>query len=81
MPKEMISHRAHFETVVAHLAVEPHEQERVASHVLVDVFEFNLASEEHGERHCGAAGRLPCVEGSQRASVCEAHVDDDLADA
>lgn len=38
------------------LAVEAHEQERVASYMLLEVLELCGASEEYGERHCG--GRM-----------------------
>ena len=74
MPQEMIFHRAHFDALPAHLAVEAHEQERVASHVLLEVLELSAVWKESGERHCGG------VDVSLRhAAVCEAHVDDVLA--
>ena len=44
----MIFHRAHFDALSAHLAVEAHEQERVASQVLVEVLELSVAWEEIG---------------------------------
>ena len=53
-PKEVIFYRAHFDALLAHLTVEAHEQERVASHMLLEVVERLVAIEEYGERHCGA---------------------------
>ena len=58
-----------FEALFADLAVEAHEQERVAAYMLLELLELCGASEEYGERQPSAV------------AVCEAYVDDDLAGA
>ena len=80
VPNKLIFHRAHFDALPAHLAVEAHEQDRVASCVLLGVLELSAASEEKGERHRGQGLRRRCVNSLARAAVCEAHVDDVFVD-